>query len=137
MENASNALLISGGILVAMLIIATAVFIFTTYSGLGESYERQLSATEIQKFNENFIKYIGRNNIKIQEIVSITNFAKEYNDKYGTSIKVFVDIVEFTGNIDLTEEVKNDNNETSYIVSDGDIHYDSYGMVEYIKFTKK
>ena len=90
MENASNALLISGGILIAMLIIATGVIIFSNYGEIGQTYDQTLKATEIQKFNTNFLKFEGKTDISIQEIVTLANFAKQYKEQTGTDIKVII-----------------------------------------------
>lgn len=107
MENASNALLISGGILIAMLIIAIAVAIFSNYGELGQTYDQTLQATEIQKFNANFLKFEGKTDISIQEIVTLANFVKQYNEKAGTNIGV---IIQGAGNIadkgETTELIK-------------------------------
>lgn len=90
MENASKALLISGGILIAMLIISIGVVLFSNSSELGSSYEQTLESTEIQKFNEKFLKFEGRDDIRIQEIVSLANFANQYERQTGTKISVFL-----------------------------------------------
>lgn len=107
MENASNALLISGGILIAMLIIAIGVVIFSNYGELGLTYDQTLQATEIQKFNTNFLKFEGKTDISIQEIVTLVNFAKQYKEQTGTDIKV---IIQGRGNLvekeDITELIK-------------------------------
>ncbi len=107
MENASNALLISGGILIAMLIIAIAVVIFSNYGELGQTYDQTLQATEIQKFNTNFLKFEGKTDISIQEIVTLANFAKQYKEQTETDIKV---IIQGEGNIvskgDTTKLIK-------------------------------
>ncbi len=94
MENASQALIIAGGILIAMLILSIGVFLFMSYNALGESFEQTMSATEIQKFNENFLKFEGRSDISIQEIVTLANFAKEYNEGKEDNEKVEVLIAE-------------------------------------------
>lgn len=102
MENASNALLISGGILIAMLIIAMGVIIFSNYSEIGQTYDQTLQATEVQKFNANFLKFEGKTNITIQEIVTLTNFVKQYKEQTGTDIKV---ILQGKGNLVEKEEI--------------------------------
>ena len=96
MENATKALLMAGGVLIAILIISIAVFLFTTYGSLGQSYEQTLSKTEIQKFNGNFTKFEGREDISIQEIVTLTNFVRDYNiDKtYKAIISSYSRLVE-------------------------------------------
>lgn len=117
MENASNALLIGGGILIAMLILSIGVYLFTNYSDLSASYERTMETTEIQKFNEKFLKFEGRQDITIQEIVSLANFVREYNKENGTSIVVLLQNqnTNLAGdNINLIEEIKNDTENVKY-----------------------
>lgn len=109
MENASKALLISGGILIAMLIISIAVFLFVNYNELGNSYERKLDAQEIQKFNEKFLKLEERKDITIQEIVSLANFVREYNNKTGANIQVILDGSNLVKEEELTRKIKEEN----------------------------
>lgn len=78
MENASNALLISGGVLIAILIIGIAVILFMNYTDFAESFDQSLSTTEIREFNQRFAKFEGREDISIQEIISLANYAIQY-----------------------------------------------------------
>lgn len=93
MENASKALLIAGGVLIAIIILTIGVTLYTLYSRQSEEYTEIISTTEIQKFNSKFDAYVGRTDITAQEIVSLVNLAKEYNDivtiKLGSSILKF------------------------------------------------
>lgn len=91
MENASKALLMAGGILIAMLILAMGVTLFATYSGIIGSYDQTQEANEITKFNSNFIKFVGRKDITAQEIVTLANFVRYYNEQNGTNIKIKAD----------------------------------------------
>lgn len=88
MENASKALLMAGGALIAMLIIAVAVFLFNTYGQIAPSYQKKMEEIEVKKFNSNFTKFEGRKDITVQEIISIVNFVKNYEEE--TEIKVTV-----------------------------------------------
>lgn len=90
MENASKAMLISGGVLIAMLVISIGVYLFANYSNVGSSYENRMEAAEIQKFNVNFTKFEGRTDITIHEIVTLTNFVKQYEEKTGIETKVYL-----------------------------------------------
>lgn len=114
MENASNALLIGGVILIAMLILSIGVYLFANYNDLGTSYERTMETTEIQKFNEKFLKFEGRENITIQEIVSLANFAREYNKENGTNIKVILDSINLAENTNLIKKIEEDTENTKY-----------------------
>lgn len=145
MENASKALLIAGGILVAMLILSIGIYLFNNYRDVGITYEKTLSAAEIEKFNSNFTKFEGRNDITIQEIVSVVNFAKQYKEQTEIDIEVYI-----SGN-----ELKDDNTITliennSSITESGitkvkyfkcginptikDIEYNKNGVVKLIRF---
>lgn len=135
MENASKALLISGGILIAMLVLATGVYLFANYKELGSSYNRNIDATEIQKLNSNFTSFEGRENIKIQEIVSVAKFAKQYKEKNEITIEI---TVTGCGNLvdkneeSLIEIIKNNSN-TDFKA--GAIQYNENGMIRSISFS--
>ena len=118
MENASKALLISGGILIAILILSMGVYLFATYSQLGESYEKNLSAGEIRKFNSNFIQFEGRDNITAQEIVTLYKFVRAYNEKNETSIAD----IEVNNAIGTPSEIPNSSNDLT-----------EYELVNFIK----
>ena len=81
MENATKALLIAGTVLIAIIIVSIAVYLYSLYSNQAEQYKETISATELQKFNSKFEAYIGRENITPQEIVSIVNLANQYNNQ--------------------------------------------------------
>lgn len=57
MENASQALFMAAGVLIAIMVISIGVYLFSSASRIAESYETTMSATEIQKFNNQFEKY--------------------------------------------------------------------------------
>ena len=97
MENASKALLIAGGILISMLVISIGVYLFANYRGLATSHEQTMQADEIREFNVNFEKFEGRTDITIQEIVTLANFAKQYEEQTGIHIQVIL-----SGEGDLT-----------------------------------
>lgn len=78
MENASKALLMAGGILLGVLILALLVTVFTGSKSLSDSYERAKQEEAIQQFNVNFTKYLGQK-LTIHEVVTICNFANKNN----------------------------------------------------------
>lgn len=90
MENASKAFLIAGGVLIAILILSLGVYLFTTYSQLGTTYEGTIQENEIKKFNSNFTKFEGRTDITAQEIITAINFSKEYEANYGITTGITI-----------------------------------------------
>lgn len=78
MENASKALLMAGGILVGVLILALMVTLFFSSKELTSSYDKRKQAEAVQQFNVNFTKYLGQD-LTIHQVVTICNFA--YDNK--------------------------------------------------------
>lgn len=76
MENASRALLMAGGILLGILILALMVALFATSSNFNKSYDEAKHSEAIQRFNTNFTKYLGHD-LTIHEVITIYNFAKQ------------------------------------------------------------
>lgn len=84
MENATKALLIAGGVLIAIITISVLVITFQKVGSVSKTYDQTVSQEEITRFNTNFTKYLGQN-LTIHEVVTICNFA--YNN---TTHKVLV-----------------------------------------------
>lgn len=99
MENASKALIMVGGVLLAILVISAGVYLVGNLSKTADSYTTKLDTTELQKYNSKFEIYIGRSNITAQEIVTVINSANQFG--YGT--RVYVNGADYT---DKTEEEK-------------------------------
>ena len=149
MENASKALLISGGVLIAILVISIGVYLFTSYSDIGSSYEQNMSTAEIQKFNVNFTKFEGRDDITIHEIVTLVNFAKQYKEQTGIHVSITMpgkgDLINWLNNFatqgledeKIIEELIKNNLDKKFEClneNDNDIKYDNYGKVKQISF---
>ena len=60
MENASRALLMAGGILIAILIIAVLARTFSTMSVFQKTQLTEEEARQLQEFNEQYTKYLGQ-----------------------------------------------------------------------------
>lgn len=85
MENASNALLMAGAVLIGVLILSAGVYLFTQFSSTSHQISEQLTASQISQFNSQFTKYDGRKDITAHTIVSICNLAKQNNEQYYES----------------------------------------------------
>lgn len=80
MENASKALVIAGSILIAMLVLGVGIYLFATYSEIGTEYGQALAINQTMKFNEKFYNFENRTDITAQEIVTLAQFAINYNN---------------------------------------------------------
>lgn len=78
MENASKVLIMAGGILLGVLILTLMIILFISSKNLTNKYQQTKKSEEVQQFNVNFIKYLGRE-LTIHEAITIINFAKDNN----------------------------------------------------------
>lgn len=83
MENASKALLMAGGILIALLIIGALLLMFnnlSTYQKIGEQDTREAQVIE---FNNQFTTYL-RDRIRGSDMVSLMNRIVDYNERQSS-----------------------------------------------------
>lgn len=81
MENASKALLMAGGILIALLIISMLLLMITNIGDYQRTKDSSAKATQVAKFNRDFEKYTDDNGIKGTDIVSLINKIADYNSR--------------------------------------------------------
>ena len=82
MENASKALLIAGGVLVGILILSLAVYLFNIFGEFAADTQSKIDANETAQFNAKFLQYAGRKDLTIQDIITVKNYALEHNKQY-------------------------------------------------------
>lgn len=87
MENASKALIMAGGILLGVLILALMVTLFASSKSLSNSYETIKQSEAVQQFNTNFTKYLGQD-LTIHQVVTICNFADKNNVMVSNGKKI-------------------------------------------------
>ncbi len=57
MENASKALIMAGGVLLGVLLISLAVYLFSSYAEYSSNAYERMEAAQIEQFNAQFLKY--------------------------------------------------------------------------------
>lgn len=82
MEDAVKALLIAAGVLIGLMIIALGVALFSSLNKYTEETQNRIEENALQKFNEQFTKYINYEDLTIQDIVTVANIAYENNKNY-------------------------------------------------------
>ena len=80
MENASNALIMAGEILIAVLVISLFAYIVVQFGNFSTQMHQEMTESQVTSFNNNFTIYSYRTNITAQEIATVINFAKQSND---------------------------------------------------------
>lgn len=101
MENASKALIMAAGVLLGVMIISFAVYLFSTFGSYSSDVYAQMEATRMEAFNSQFTKFYGteqRENpydtnsdkyyngpilCTVQDVVTIAKLARDSNSKYG------------------------------------------------------
>ena len=78
MENASKALLIAAGILIAIIIIGAFVYLFGEMARYSDTQATGEQMEQINQFNKEYEAY-QRNWLRGIEIASVTNKAQSYN----------------------------------------------------------
>ena len=82
MENASKALLMAAGVLMGVLILSLAVYLYTSFSSSTAAMEKQMELDEINNFNNKFLAYDGKTDLTIYDVYTVANLAAENNIKY-------------------------------------------------------
>ena len=101
MENASKALLMAGGILIALLIVAGIVLMWSQISSYSDSESGIIKEEQISKFNQQYASY-DRNDVLGSDVISVTNKAKNYNEK--KPVENYVPYKEISITVDLKEK---------------------------------
>ena len=149
MENASNALLMAAEVMIALIIIAIAVYLITGAKSLPENYEYKMSTQEVTKFNTEITKYIknynGKDYVTPQDVVSIFKLKDEW-EKKGVTITITGLTASDSGYDSTQKKITNEGeflnsllptyDGTEYIFKINIISYDSQGRINDIKLEK-
>jgi len=83
MENASKALIMAASVLIGVVIMSLAVYLYVSFSSSTNEIEKQMEAGQLQQFNNQFTSYEGRKDLTIYDVITVTNLARENNTYYG------------------------------------------------------
>lgn len=83
MENASNALLIAGGVLIGILILSLAVYLFTSFGTTSAEINQRNARQQIVEFNTQYTVYANREDLTIYDIITVANMANQNNSQYS------------------------------------------------------
>ena len=81
MENASKALIMSASILIGIIILSIAAYLFTAFGGSSKQIQEKVDSRVLAEFNNNFTKYLGSNTCTIHDIVNLAKFARRTNEQ--------------------------------------------------------
>lgn len=144
MENVSNALLMAAGILLAVLTISIATYLFRAGANVANAYQNSNEENELNIFNSNFTRMVSGNgsltadfNNTIYDVITVANFAWNNNVKYvedplsnvGDPRMLVVNICDASGNVvigniqNLNQRAYDKMAKAGYFVSAGESDY--------------
>ncbi len=82
MENASKALLMAAGVLIGILTLSLAVYLFVSFGTTSAEIYKKNEENQLNEFNTKFTSYVGRNDLTIHDVISVANLATENNIFY-------------------------------------------------------
>lgn len=150
MENASKALIMAAGVLIGILIISLAVYLFVDFGSTSAEINAQNAEKQITQFNSKFTSYADKE-LTIYDVITVVNYAKE-NNKYYDGLKEY-QITVYLNNVDLTNPdrdeqylntlISSDKNSIQgnppklpgYVCKSGSIKYNQNGRVKSLSFT--
>ncbi len=83
MENASKALLMAAGVLIGVLILSLAVYLFVSFGATSAELHQSNEEKNINEFNVQFTQYEGKSDVTIYDIVTVASLARSSNEYYG------------------------------------------------------
>lgn len=130
MENASKALLIAGGILIALVLIVLFINMYGRVSNIRNEQEKQQEAEQLAAFNAGFEAY-NKRVMYGADVITLINKAKE-SKQYTITVNA---PAEFNKLSSLTDEQKKEL--TTILYKCTEMKYDSKtGRINYIKIEK-
>ena len=90
MENASKALIIAGSFLAGILLLTLFSYLLMQMKDFASKNYSKMNEHEISEFNQKFFQYEGRDNLAIQDVITIINLAKDNNVKANKPLTITV-----------------------------------------------
>ena len=79
MENLSKALLMAGGMLIGILIASLFIYEMLYFSGHAKTFHLEAEKVRVTEFNSAFEKYSHKSEITVHDVVSISNYIRQWN----------------------------------------------------------
>ena len=83
MENASKALIMAAGVLIGILVLSLAVFLFMDFGAKASEIYSQVEHNQLTQYNAQYTAYAEKTDINIYDIITLCNLAKQNNINYA------------------------------------------------------
>lgn len=103
MDNASKALIMAGGILIAVMVISIAMYMIATARGVAKEANEQMEESAIESFNRYYKSFgVSGCNISGIDVVNLINKAKDDQWRYNNHSSYYnVTYTDTTGDYDV------------------------------------
>lgn len=143
MENASKALLMAGGILIALLIVGALFLMFSNLGVFQDSQDAQKKASQIAEFNNQFMPY-DKDDLTLMEVKSLYNKIISNNNLNDEKINTNIESVyKFSNNNTRAYDINTPFNEIGEkskqirVFYMDEIKYGSSGKINVINIKEK
>lgn len=131
MENATDGLLMAGSMLIGIIVISLFVYMFSSMGGIAKDFQENIDLGAVQKFNEPFEKYIGREDLTAHDLLTVYNLVNQVNNEADMKI------IELKGI--TTQDIKNisaflSNQKTYKLLSENVKYSTETQKINYIEF---
>ena len=135
MENATKALLIAGGILIALIILSLCIMMFNRIANIKKEQESQIKTEQILAFNAEYEAYDKQVMYGV-DVITLINKVAENNKKYSGSIDYQITVI-----LDGVPMVNSNSligtDQEQYIYKCTKITYNDFGRISKIEIQKR
>lgn len=82
MENASKALIMAAGVLIGILILSLAAYLYMDFGTSASQVNSQVKEQQMAQFNNKFTSYEGQEGLTIYDVITVASYAHENNLYY-------------------------------------------------------
>lgn len=134
MENATRALTMAGGILIALMILGALFLMFNNLSSYQNSNDASTKNSQIAEFNNQFEPY-NKDNLTLMELKSVWNKIQSNNSK-NPEYFIETNINTIYANIDKDFTSLPEEDKQKRVFGCTNIDYDSEGRINKMEFKK-
>lgn len=134
MENATRALTMAGGILIALMILGALFLMFNNLSSYQNSNDASTKNSQIAEFNNQFEPY-NKDNLTLMELKSVWNKIQSNNSK-NPEYFIETNINSIYANIDKDFTSLPEEDKQKRVFGCTNIDYDSEGRINKMEFKK-
>lgn len=103
MENASKALIMACGVLIGVLLLSLAAYLFVDFGSTAAKINEQNAQQRVVEFNSRFTSYENRTGLTIYDVITVLGYAQENNAYYVDNLSEYGIKVRLQGEVGTIE----------------------------------